>query len=67
VLKGSFRTTLAGVGVILVAIGTAIGATFDNDPATVVNIPVLIAEVTAGLGLVVARDNKVSSEVAGAK
>ena len=66
-IKGSFRTTLAGVGVILVAVGHALTAAFDSDPATTVNVGLLVAEIIAGVGLISARDDKVSSETAGAK
>lgn len=63
----SWRTTLAGIGAILVAVGGAITATFDNDPATVADWTAVVAACIAGFGLVFARDNKVSSEAAGAK
>jgi hypothetical protein len=63
----SWRTTVAGIGAMLVAIGGAISATFDNDPATVADWTAVIAACIAGFGLLFARDNKVSSEKAGAK
>lgn len=66
-LKGSWRTTGAGIGMILTAIGAAIAALTDNDPATHVNIGATISAVVAGVGLIMARDNKVSSEDAGIK
>ena len=64
---GSWRTTTAGVGAILSAVGAALSAHFDADPATVVSWPALAAAVSIGLGLITARDNVVSSERAGAK
>jgi hypothetical protein len=39
----------------------------DSDPATNPDWSVVIATVTAGFGLLFARDNNVSSEEAGAK
>ena len=63
----SWRTTAAGIGAILVAVGGAITATFDNDPATVADWTAVVAACIAGFGLLFARDNKVSSEAAGVK
>lgn len=63
----SWRTTAAGIGAILVAVGSAVSAMFDNDPATLPDWGACIAAVIAGFGLIFARDNKVSSEQAGAK
>lgn len=50
------KTTFAGLGAILVAIGGALSALFDNDPATNVDLTVTVAAVTAGIGLVMAKD-----------
>jgi hypothetical protein len=63
----SWRTTVAGIGAMLVAIGGALSATFDNDPATVADWTAVVAACIAGFGLIFARDNKVSSEKAGVK
>lgn len=63
----SWKTTAAGVGAILVAAGSAMSAMFDNDPATVADWGAVIAAVIAGIGLISARDNNVTSEQAGAK
>lgn len=63
----SWKTTLAGVGTILTAVGVALKAVFDGDPATSVNFEATITAITAGVGLILARDNSVSSEQAGVK
>ena len=66
-MKGSWKTTAAGIGAILIASGTLIQAIFDGNPATVPNYEAVIASLIAGIGLIFARDNDVSSEKAGAK
>ena len=50
------KTTLAGVGAILVAVGGALRAAFDGDVSTNIDIASTIAAVTAGLGLIMAKD-----------
>jgi hypothetical protein len=50
---------------MLVALGGALTATFDNDPATTADWTAVVAAFIAGFGLIFARDNKVSSEKAG--
>ena len=50
------KTTFAGLGAILVAIGGALSALFDSDPATNVDLTTTIAAVTAGIGLIMAKD-----------
>jgi len=62
----SWKTTTAGVGAILIAVGSALSAQFDNDPTSVADWGAVIAAVIAGVGLLFARDNKVTSEQAGA-
>jgi hypothetical protein len=52
------KTTLAGVGAILIAIGGALKAVFDNDPTTNLDLTTTIAAVTAGIGLIMAKDAK---------
>ena len=63
----SWKTTVTGVCSILVVVATALKALFDNDPATNPDWSAVIAGVTAGLGLIAARDNNVTSEQAGAR
>jgi hypothetical protein len=59
---GSWKTTGAGIGAILIAVGSAIAALTDNDPATTIDIGALSAALVAGLGLIFARDNDKSSK-----
>jgi hypothetical protein len=63
----SWKTSLTGIAAILTAVGAAIMALMDNDPATVIDVAATAAAVMAGVGLIFARDNNVSSEAAGAK
>lgn len=53
----SWRTSVAGIAAIAMAVAPALG----------VHIPPEVPAVLAGLGLMAARDNKVTSEQAGAK
>lgn len=66
-LNGSWQTSGAGIAAILTAVGAALKALTDNDPATAVDFGVLIPTVMAGVGLLMARDNNKSSEQVGAK
>jgi len=63
----SWKTTLAGIGAILGAIGIALSAQFDNDPATVPDWATVVGAVVIGAGLIAARDKNVTSEQQGAK
>lgn len=63
----SWKTSILGLGAILTAIGAALTAVFDADPATTVNIEGTFTAIMAGVGLLFARDNNVSSEDAGVK
>lgn len=66
-MNGSWKTSAAGIGAILVAVGSALTAMFDADPATIPDWGAVVAAVIAGIGLLAARDNGVTSEAAGAK
>ncbi len=66
-MKASWRTTSAGIAAILVAVGAALTALTDSDPVTVPDWGAVVAAVIAGIGLIFARDEKVSSEQAGVK
>jgi len=52
----NWKTTLAGVGAIMVAIGGALKALFDGDPSTNIDFAATIAAVTVGFGLIAAKD-----------
>lgn len=60
----SWRTSVAGLGAILISVGAALTAMFDNDPLTNPEWGVVVAAIIAGVGLLAARDNKVTSEQA---
>lgn len=66
-MKTSWKTSAAGIGAILVALGSALSAMFDADPVTVPDWGALVAAIIAGIGLLAARDNDKSSEEVGAK
>ena len=57
-MTSSPKTTIAGVGAILVAVGAALVAMFDADPTTMPQWDVVIAAVLAGIGLIFAKDSK---------
>lgn len=61
----SWKTTLAGVGTILATIGNAIHD-FMVGGLGGINFAVLASGLTAGVGLIAARDNNVTSVQAGA-
>ena len=66
----SWRTTVCGILTAVAALIPAAKALIDGDPATVVDtneIMVGIMGLLAAFGFAAARDNKVSSEDAGAK
>lgn len=58
----NWKTTLAGVGAILIAVGGALKSVFDGDPSTNLDIAATIAAVTAGIGLIMAKDAKDATE-----
>lgn len=66
-MKKSWRTTLAGIATIGVVVCSALVAQFDGDPLSEANWGAVVAAVLAGIGLIAARDNGVSSEEAGVK
>ncbi len=62
----SWKTTVAGIGVILAAIGKAIGE-YTTGGIAAIDFAVLFGAISAGGGLLIARDNNVTSEDVGAK
>jgi hypothetical protein len=66
VAKGSWRTTLLGLLGALAVVSPELAHALDNDPATLCNWGLVIGAVLTGLGLGAARDNRVTSEAAGA-
>ena len=52
----NWKTTLAGVGAIMVAVGGALKSLFDGDPSTNLDLTTTIAAVTVGFGLIAAKD-----------
>jgi len=63
----SWQTTATGVLAIVVAIGGAVQLLLDGDAVTNPDWNAVAVAVTAGIGLIFARDNAVTSETAGAK
>lgn len=63
----SWRTTVAGVAVILSALSTAVQLLFDGNPQTNPDFNILAAQIATGVGLLVARDNNKTSENVGAR
>lgn len=60
----SWKTTIAGVSSILIAVGGILGA-LSNGASP--DWTAAIAAIVSGIGLIAARDNGVTSEAAGAK
>lgn len=50
------KTTIAGIGAILVAVGGALKALFDGDPSTNLDLTATVAAISAGVGLIMAKD-----------
>lgn len=63
----SWKTTAAGIAAIVAAIALAVSHQFDSDPSTIADWTAVITALTAGVGLVLARDNDKTSEQAGAR
>lgn len=62
----SWKTTAAGIAAALAAISTAAAAYLDGDPATEPQWGVVVAAMSAAVGLFMARDNDKRSEDVGA-
>jgi hypothetical protein len=56
----SWRTTTLGIITIITAITGVVQSLIDNDPATNPDLTVAIAAVISGIGLIMAKDAKVT-------
>ena len=61
----SWRTTTTGILAIVVAIAGAMKAELDGDVTTTADWGAVAAAIIAGVGLIAARDNRVSSQDVG--
>ena len=61
----SWRTTTTGILAIVVAIAGAVKAELDGDVTTTADWGAVAASIIAGVGLIAARDNRVSSQDVG--
>ena len=70
IYKISIKTTVAGIGSLLVGLG-AFGKILNDfllgEPVNFDQVSVAVAAITTGIGLIFARDNNLSSEDVGAK
>lgn len=72
--RGSWKSTTAGIVALIAAVAGALALILDNDPLTnpdwnelIARVLQIIAEISVGVGLLFTRDDKVTSEEAGAK
>jgi hypothetical protein len=63
IIGPSWRTTLSGILTLLATVGHISEALLNGKP---VDWTIAMTGITTGIGLLTARDNKVSSEAAGA-
>ena len=56
-MKKDYKTTALGVATIITAVSSALIALLDGNPATTFDIGTVIAAVTAGIGLICAKDS----------
>ena len=54
--KPNIKTTILGIATIVTAISSALVALFDGDPLTNFDIGSVVAAITAGIGLILAKD-----------
>lgn len=55
-MKQNLKTTVLGIATVLTAVSSAVIALIDGDPATTFDVASVIAAITAGLGLIMAKD-----------
>jgi len=66
-MQKSWKTTVAGILAALVLVAGQAQALLDDDPETVVNWNIVVGAIVTAVGLLMARDNNVTSEESGAK
>jgi hypothetical protein len=54
--KPNIKTTILGIATIVTAVSSALVALFDGDPLTNFDIGSVVAAITAGIGLILAKD-----------
>lgn len=54
--KPNIKTTILGVATIVTAVSSALVALMDGDPLTNFDIGSVVAAITAGIGLILAKD-----------
>ena len=54
--KPNIKTTILGIATLVTAVSSALVALFDGDPLTNFDIGSVVAAITAGLGLILAKD-----------
>jgi len=59
-MNKSWRTTTLGIVAVLTAVLGFVKATIDGDPTTEPDMAALIAALSAGIGLIFAKDAKVT-------
>lgn len=57
-IKANKNTTITGIALLCVAIGSMLKAMFDGDPATNVDYNLLVAEIGIAIGLILGSDAK---------
>lgn len=56
----SWKTTAAGTGSVLLALGMFLTSSFDNDPSTMPNWAIIVPAIISGIGLIFAKDHNVT-------
>jgi hypothetical protein len=59
-MSKSWRTTVLGITTIIAAIASIVQSAIDADPATNPDLTVAVAAIMSGIGLLFAKDAKVS-------
>lgn len=54
--KPNIKTTVLGIATILTAISSAVMSLMDGDPLTNFDVGSVVAAITAGIGLILAKD-----------